>query len=243
MSSDSENSEFEDLAAAIKGVASDDEVEESSDGSENEQEDEDSNEEDESKLKEDEPKVIRKPIITENPELLDKVLFGDKKNFVKKLDPDQVLFYDDGDDDDNGETSEVGKVWHDSDDDNVEKDKELKSKRKFERITGSHPSWASLDKKKKQKTDDSDDDDDITRTVGHLSKSQVTDEALGKGSLLFKRLANINKMTNREGRITVVEFHPRSTVAIVAGLKGVVSLFAIDGKENKKVRKYQKIRI
>lgn len=228
MSSDSDNSEFEDLAAAIRGVASDEEVDES----ENEQE------------SDNEPvKPPRKPNITENPEILDKVLFGDKKNFVRKLDVEQALFYEDShrvDDDESAEQAE--KVWHDSDDEHVEKDKELKSKRKFERITGADPSWASLDKKK-QKTDDSDDDDEITRTVGHLSKSQIIDGALPKGSLLFKRQANINKMTNKEGRITVVEFHPKSTVGIVAGLKGVVSLFAIDGKENKKVRNFSFTRL
>lgn len=224
MSSDSDNSEFEDLAAAIKGVASDDDIDDSDAVAESD----DSDAEPE--------KPARKPNITENPELLDKVLFGDKKNFVRKLDTEQVLFYEDSHrvDDETAATSE--KVWHDSDDEAIEKDKELKSKRKFERITGSDPSWAKLDKKK-QKTDESDDEDEITRTVGHLSKSQRVDEALPKGSLLFKRQANINKMTNKEGRITVVEFHPSSTVGIVAGLKGVVSLFAIDGKENKKVRR------
>lgn len=220
--SDSENSsEFEELGNAIDGLGSDSD---------------DDNSEDEIDEK---PAKNKKNFNPENSELLDKVLFGDKSTFVDKIDKIQgeKSFYEDL-----GENEKISEpatsVWHDSDDENVEKSVKLKSKRKFERITGVNPSWASLDKKKRQKTDDSDDEDEISRSVGHLSSERGEDIAIPKGSILFKRLANMNKTTNREGRICAVDFHPRSTVGIVAGYHGMVSLFAIDGEENKKVFNY-----
>jgi U3 small nucleolar RNA-associated protein 18 len=221
--SDSSDSEFDDLAAAIKSFDSDE------DGK-NSEESED----------EKPPKKLRKKryVDPEEQKELDKFLFGDKQGLLKNLEGNKLFFTDIvGDVDGEGSQKHKECVWHDSDDEDFKKSTEngeIKNKRKFERITGA-PKWARLDKKEKAGDDSSDDEDNISKTVGHLAK-KVTSKDLEKGELAFKRLAHINKTTLKEGRTSSIVFHPSSTVGIVAGLKGMVSMFAIDGRENKKVR-------
>lgn len=227
----SSDSEFEDLAAAIKSGNSDEEHEAVNDN-------ESDNSEDSSEEKE-EPRVQRqvqrkrKRIDPREQKGLDKFLFGDKEEFVRKLEGEKLIFTDLSGTNQPGD-SQIPKlsVWQDSDDEDYKKSTidGDQLKKKFQRITGSTPSWAKLDGKPKE--EDSDADDEVSKTVGHLGKS--TSKDLPKSELNFKRLANINKATMKEGRISSVVFHPKSTVGIVAGLKGIVSMFAIDGKENKK---------
>lgn len=110
-------------------------------------------------------------------------------------------------------------------------------KKKFERIAGA-PKWAAP---KTQKSEDS--DEEITRSVGHLTQS--TSNLLPKGIINVKKLRDVNRQTGNEGEITSVIFHPKSTVGIVAGLKGIVSMFSIDSAENKKIHnmKFEKFKI
>lgn len=209
--SDSSDSEFEDLAAAIDAVSS----------REAEDEEEEPSEEDEAPILRN-PK--RRKTNPEEAEQLDKFLFGDKKGLIKQLKGNKLFFNDIAGASENNENKrEV--VWEDDDsDDNGP------LKKKFERTTDSNrPSWANLDK---PNASDEDSDEEISRHLSTVSKS--TSKNLPKGELSFKRLKNINKATMKEGRITALEFHPKSTVGIVAGQKGVVSMFAIDGRENKK---------
>lgn len=226
--SESSDSEFEDLAAAIKSFDSGKEDDES----ENEEKIvEDSDEEIDEK-----PVKKRKKIVDpEEQKELDKFLFGDKKGLLKNLEGNNIFFTDTVGNVEGEDSLKKESVWYDSDDEDFKANNEygeLRNKRKFERIAGV-PNWARLDKKEKA-GDSSDEEDEITKTVGHLAKDVKTKE-LDKGDLGFKRLAHINKTTMREGRITSVVFHPSSTVGIVAGLKGMVSMFSIDGRENKKV--------
>lgn len=231
--SESSDSEFDDLAAAINSVDSDKDELKSEDEEENQMSEE--SEVDEKPIKKQKRKKFVNP---EEQKELDKFLFGDKEGLLKNLEGNQLFFADtigivDGEDSKKNES-----VWRDSDDEDFKANTEygeIRNKRKFERIAGT-PSWARLDKKDKLGDDSSDDDDEISKTVGHLAK-KVKSKELDKKELGFKRLAHINKTTAREGRITSVLFHPSSTVGIVAGLKGMVSMFAIDGRENKKVRK------
>lgn len=231
--SDSSDSEFEDLAAAIKSFDSDKDEE----NSEKEVEDPQSDSESEIEEKPAKKPKRRRFVDPEEQKELDKFLFGDKEGLLRNLEGNKLFFTDTtGDVDGEDSQKRDGCVWHDSDDEDFKKtteNGEIRNKRKFERITGA-PSWARLDKKEKA-GDDSSDDDDISKTVGHLAK-KVTSKELEKGELAFKRLAHINKTTMKEGRTTSIIFHPSSTVGIVAGLKGMVSMFAIDGRENKKVR-------
>lgn len=224
--SDSSDSDFEDLAAAIKTVGSDKEDENTS-----EDENKSQDKSDEVEVKETPVQPKRRKVDPKEEKELNTFLFGDKEGFIKKLEGEKLFFTDVTGDD--GSEKVKAPVWHDSDDEDFKKSNvhgEAQLKRKFERIAGA-PSWAKLDKQEHEA--DSDDDDAITKTVGHLAK-QSASKNLSKGELAFKRLANINKATMKEGRITSVEFHPKSTVGIVAGMKGMVSIFAIDGRENKK---------
>lgn len=224
---DSSDSEFEDLAAAIAGTsrAENDESGEDSDGS-----------------KPEKNQKRRKIQDFGESKKLDNFLFGDKDSLIRNLEQSKTFFTDvEGIDETTNQNQED--VWHDSDDEfrpsTVSSEAKLKSK--FERISGGTPSWARTTKKVH---DDSSDDDEISKSVGHIKKGAVTSQ-LPKGELSFKRLTNINKGTMKEGQLTAVEFHPSSTVGIVAGLKGIVSLFAIDGRENKKIHniKYEKFPI
>lgn len=209
--SDSSDSEFGDLAAAIGAVSSREE-----------------GDEDEESSEEDEAPILRNPKRRKtNPaeaEELDKFLFGDKKGLIKQLKGNKLFFTDTAGASEKNEDNHEA-LWEDDDSD---EDRPLK--KKFERTTDSNrPSWADLDK---QNASGEDSDEEISRHLSTVSKE--TAKNLPKGELSFKRLKNINKATMKEGRITAVEFHPKSTVGIVAGQKGVVSMFAIDGRENKK---------
>lgn len=129
---------------------------------------------------------------------------------------------------------------HDSDDEENSEDPSIsksKLKKKFERIAGA-PKWAAT---KTQKSEDS--DEEITRSVGHLSQS--TSNLLPKETINVKKLRDVNRQTGNEGEITSVIFHPKSTVGIVAGMKGIVSMFSIDSAENKKIHnmKFEKFKI
>lgn len=104
-------------------------------------------------------------------------------------------------------------------------------KHKFESVMGGTPSWAKL---KKHKTDDDESDEEILRTVGFISKAPRT--SIPSGSLEFKKVKDLNSETYTEGPfINAIEFHPTSSVGLVAGNKGIATLFAVDGKKNNKL--------
>lgn len=229
----SSDSDFDDLAVAIKGVDSNQDARDVSD-TERESEGDDENSSDENE--ETRANRKRRRISSEDEDdddyELNKFLFGDKEEFVRKLKGEKLIFADvTGTNDSVDPQLQKPSVWQDSDDEDFKKSvvDGDQLKKKFERITGSTPAWAKIGRKTNEEDSD---DDEVTKTVGHLGKS--TSKDLPKGELNFKRLANINKATMKEGRISSIIFHPNSTVGIVAGLKGIVSMFAIDGRENKK---------
>lgn len=93
------------------------------------------------------------------------------------------------------------------------------------------PDWAKVST---EHSDAENSDEEILKTSGHLEK-QVSSHL--PGSILdFKNVSDLNAETHNEGPlITSVDFHPKSTVALVAGISGIVSLFAVDGKHNNKL--------
>lgn len=221
---DSSDSDFEDLAAALKSFDSDDEQDK-----EVKSEDEHSQ------------NVARKRRRKEEPEdekELNKFLFGDKAGLIENLEG-KKFFLDVSPDDEANATSSQQILWHDSDDEDfIEKKGEyadLKQKRKFERITGSNPKWAELDRKKNEDQSGESDDEAITQSVGFIDRKVKAGKGIPKSTINYKRLRDINQETRKEGRITSIQFHPKSTVAIVAGMRGMISIFALDGKENKKI--------
>lgn len=218
--SDSNDSDFDDITAAF----------------------EEYNKESESSGEESEKEIVlkRKRKNSEEPENeheLNKFLFGDKDQLIKNLETKQTFFLDVTGGAETTGINEKSAVWHDSDDENYEEIKgELaknKQKRKHERIVGKRPKWADLDRTEEP---ESDDEDVIKQSVGFLKDGQSSKSGLlPRNELSFKKLSNMNRATQKEGQIMAVEFHPKSTVGVVAGSKGVVSIFSIDGKENKKI--------
>lgn len=212
--SDSSDSEFDDLAAAINSI-------------DNGAEGGDQSSEVESEKTE---KAKRRKLNSAEKTDLDKFLFGDKSELIRNLEDNKLFFSDVAGNVEENQPQQS--LWHDSDDEDHSKSTVGGEYKKFKRLAGSDPSWAQLGGKKEE--EDSDDEGEISRKIGHIHTSQGSSKALTQGELSFKRLTNVNKATMKEGRITSVKFHPKSTVGIVAGLKGMVSIFSIDGRDNKK---------
>ncbi|KOC68750.1 U3 small nucleolar RNA-associated protein 18 like protein [Habropoda laboriosa] len=105
---------------------------------------------------------------------------------------------------------------------------------KYKQLVGT-PKWAEL------KTVDTESDDlnnEILKHSCHLEKPKVKN--LPSSIIDIKALSLINKQTHTEGPVvTSVEFHPSSTVALVAGTSGILSLFQVDGIENNKLHTMQ----
>nr|XP_012139417.1 PREDICTED: U3 small nucleolar RNA-associated protein 18 homolog [Megachile rotundata]XP_012139418.1 PREDICTED: U3 small nucleolar RNA-associated protein 18 homolog [Megachile rotundata] len=105
---------------------------------------------------------------------------------------------------------------------------------KYTQLVGT-PKWAEL-KRVDKESDDL--DDEILKHSCYLEKPKVKN--LPKDIIDIKTLTAINKQTHTEGPIvSSVEFHPTSTVALVAGSSGILSLFQIDGIENNKLATMQ----
>ncbi|KAK9701360.1 hypothetical protein QE152_g30654 [Popillia japonica] len=101
-------------------------------------------------------------------------------------------------------------------------------KHKFEAIVGK-PKWASLDKE-----DNSDSDDDILRTCGFITKRSKSH--LPESTLEYKKVKDLNYHLYADGsQVNVIEYHPTSSVSLIAGSTGIATLFAVDGKENSKI--------
>ncbi|XP_001604219.1 U3 small nucleolar RNA-associated protein 18 homolog [Nasonia vitripennis] len=102
---------------------------------------------------------------------------------------------------------------------------------KYSHIVGT-PKWAKLNRENDEDSDDS--DSEILKHSNHIVPKKT--KALSKGNIDLKVLTQINKQTHMEGPfVNSVQFHEQSTVALVAGSSGVLSLFEIDGRENNKL--------
>lgn len=93
------------------------------------------------------------------------------------------------------------------------------------------------------------DDGDILRHCGDLFQRRRTvasvqlgtrDGAIPGGSIHFKKVHSLNNETYVEGPlISDVRFHPTSSVAAVAGISGIASIFQVDGRNNSKLASVQ----
>eukprot|EP00088_Acartia_fossae_P013005 TRINITY_DN16736_c0_g1_i2.p1 TRINITY_DN16736_c0_g1~~TRINITY_DN16736_c0_g1_i2.p1 ORF type:complete len:612 (-),score=195.92 TRINITY_DN16736_c0_g1_i2:70-1710(-) len=110
--------------------------------------------------------------------------------------------------------------------------------RKFKGLVGS-PAWASLEKKDEDiaKGDAGDSDDEFFQETTDLLDRSTKDHRLKKGKLAYRRIADMNNESRNEGSvIRCTEFHPHSTVGLVAGLSGTATIVQIDGKTNPKIQ-------
>lgn len=104
--------------------------------------------------------------------------------------------------------------------------------RRFKSVVG-EPTWANLDRE----DEGEDSDEEFFRETTDLLEKKSKHENLQKSRLEFRKLKDVNYTTHKEGAvIRSVEFHPTSTVGLVAGNSGTCSLFQVDGKENPKIQ-------
>ncbi|XP_074102709.1 U3 small nucleolar RNA-associated protein 18 homolog wicked [Cotesia typhae] len=160
---------------------------------------------------------------------------------------------DDSDDEIEEEKPECTRVWFDSDEENYSVKDALKIQHrklpggrpektynellenKFKSLVGT-PKWAKIEREKAEDSDESDEE-----LLQHSNRLKVgKDKKLPRGIIEIKALTDINTETHNEGPIiTSLQFHPTSTVALVAGLSGVLSIFKVDGQDNNKLHSLQ----
>lgn len=118
---------------------------------------------------------------------------------------------------------------------------------RYERLRG-QPEWArGLPRKKKWKSghgsgsdessdddDDEDEEDSLLRRTGSLLKGPG--EQLPRGILDIKRMKDANSSKRAEAVVRAVEFHPSSSVVLVAGFHKTLDLFQVDGQTNPKLQ-------
>lgn len=94
---------------------------------------------------------------------------------------------------------------------------------KFKSLVGT-PKWAKIEREKVEDSDESDEE-----LLQHSNRLKVgKDKKLPRGTIEIKALTDVNTETHNEGPIiTSLQFHPTSTVALVAGLSGVLSIFKV----------------
>ncbi|CAH0725285.1 unnamed protein product, partial [Brenthis ino] len=168
--------------------------------------------------------------LDEEEERLSSLLFNKSKKFTENISSSLKKETD----------LDLKPAWIDEDDDKFTseiipdiKSKELyvhKLKQKFETLIGT-PGWAKVSNK-------SEDNDEILRTVGHLQKPKLS--GLKNNVLEIKPFPKVNAETGNEGPIiSSVIFHPKMSVALVAGQSGIVSLFSIGGDVNDKLHSFK----
>uniref|UniRef100_D3TP25 WD40 repeat protein n=1 Tax=Glossina morsitans morsitans TaxID=37546 RepID=D3TP25_GLOMM len=185
---------------------------------------------------------------------VEKALFGDKQIFIKTLSAAVTTLKSDQELELQGYANVNKKrkpAWTDVDDEEIQlsdmrktakytgslntlgKDKPYKEylNYKFKHII-SPPKWASLDDTNLKNGSD-EEGEELLRSVGFLDKSPGG--SLSPNHIKFSRLKDLNRATYGEGPINSIAFHPSSTAAIVAGEKGIASIYAIDGVQNDKL--------
>ncbi|XP_015177754.1 PREDICTED: U3 small nucleolar RNA-associated protein 18 homolog isoform X2 [Polistes dominula] len=168
---------------------------------------------------------------------LDEVNDEDNEGDVK-FQIDIVSKSSDENSDEDEQTEKKKRVWIDEDDEKytVEtafdiQNRKISSQRpekcymdylekKYKHFVG-NPKWAEINRV----PDNSDDiDNEILKHSSHLETPQLKD--LPKGKIDIKAMKPINQKTFSEGpKVSSLEFHPTSTLALVAGSSGILSLF------------------
>lgn len=109
-------------------------------------------------------------------------------------------------------------------------------KQKFTSIVGT-PKWADLNAKHQE---DEDSDEEVLKTAGVVKSSKSASTTLKSGTIEVKKVNNLNQEAYSEGpMINSIEFHPTSSVSLIAGQSGVATIYAVDGKRNNKLHSLQ----
>ncbi|XP_026755460.1 U3 small nucleolar RNA-associated protein 18 homolog [Galleria mellonella] len=163
------------------------------------------------------------------------LLFNKSKRFVEKIKNEEDQHLPD---------LNLKPAWIDEDDEQLTSNNNTKNKtttlyaeklkHKYESLMGT-PNWAKIKDKLEANLEDS----DILRKVGHIQKKKGSLN-LSNNFLQLRKLQNINSEFRKQGQIiSCVEFHPKLSVALVAGLSGVVSLFSVGGDTNNQLHSFK----
>ncbi|GFV62804.1 u3 small nucleolar RNA-associated protein 18 homolog [Trichonephila clavipes] len=101
---------------------------------------------------------------------------------------------------------------------------------KYIKLMGT-PKWAEQDFHAKDSDDES--EDELLQKTGNYVKHS---ESLPKTNIVIKKSPNLVDSNMEKSFIKCVEFHPTSSVAVVASSNGTASLFQIDGEINAKIQ-------
>ncbi|XP_063228693.1 U3 small nucleolar RNA-associated protein 18 homolog isoform X1 [Bacillus rossius redtenbacheri] len=178
-------------------------------------------------------------------------VFGGVANVVERLAPDDAR---DSSDAEGGGDEGRAPAWQDEDDDiSAETAFRMQGRRasavrsatggfseclrkKFQAVVGT-PEWAKLGRQRGSDSD-AESDEDLLRRCGRFVVKKGSE--LGTGTIDIQRVRDLNVQTYAEGPIIkAVQFHPSSTVGLVAGMAGIVSLFQVDGHTNAKLHSIQ----
>ncbi|EDV55762.1 U3 small nucleolar RNA-associated protein 18 homolog [Drosophila erecta] len=190
---------------------------------------------------------------------MEKVLFGDRQRLLTNLAKSVGLKLPNDDEDEQeanpGQSKPGDKrkaAWSDSDDEDLQvgdvkkatkhtgplnhlrKDKSYKEylTARFQR-TLNQPKWAEK-KAKNEDDEDASSDEELLQTVGFIDRKARSSD-LPQKTLNFKRVKDLNRATYSEGNATSIQFHPTSTAALVAGMNGLATIYAVDGQKNEKL--------
>ncbi|EDX07350.1 U3 small nucleolar RNA-associated protein 18 homolog [Drosophila simulans] len=190
---------------------------------------------------------------------MEKVLFGDRQrlltNLAKSVGHKLPNDYEDEQEGNPGQAKPGDKrkaAWSDSDDEDLQvgdvkkatkhtgplnhlrRDKSYKEylTARFQR-TLNQPKWAEK-KVKNEDDEDESSDEELLRTVGFIDR-KARNSDLPQKTLNFKRVKDLNRATYSEGNTTSIQFHPTSTAALVAGMDGLATIYAVDGQKNEKL--------
>ncbi|KAL4228314.1 U3 snoRNP protein [Mactra antiquata] len=108
-------------------------------------------------------------------------------------------------------------------------------KTQFEKISAA-PNWSKLPSERIHNSDDDDEDSDVEELVQKTSTYIKQSTTLPKSILQIKSCTDLNKQYPFKGKLTALEFHPTSQVALTASLSQTLSLFQVDGKINSKIQ-------
>ncbi|XP_060839965.1 U3 small nucleolar RNA-associated protein 18 homolog [Rhopalosiphum padi] len=138
------------------------------------------------------------------------------------------------------------RAWRDEDDSDSNKEQRKLLKQKYVGIVGK-PKWAKIARNKSKQVllDDEDEDVDLLKYSGNLARTKKGVN-LAKGLIGIKKLHNLNLSASSCGKIVKsVEFHPTSSLALIAGISGRASIVQVDGFKNEKLQsiKFQKFAI
>lgn len=131
-----------------------------------------------------------------------------------------------------------GKIKRKSEKEVSGKQLQQRLKSQYEKVVGSTPSWAKLKSERDEEDIDSDESDDeegnpLVRSTGDYL---TTSEQLPSETINIKRLSNLNKEQQTQGKVTALQFHPGAQVAMVAGLDQRLNLFQVEGRHNPKIQ-------